>query len=183
MAAVPEARLAFPSAQDSELASLRERIRAATLRPEAEAVAQMRTALLPLQGKLDAARGRAIRWVEAARQHAGSRPLAESLLDQFPLDSRQGKALMSLAEALLRTPDPRCADRLIAERLAALRESGSPSSDLTARLSLALLATASRMLPEADAAFTGNARRPTLSPVMTPLVRGALRRAMRMMGR
>jgi RHH-type proline utilization regulon transcriptional repressor/proline dehydrogenase/delta 1-pyrroline-5-carboxylate dehydrogenase len=183
MAAVPETRLAFPAAQDSELDALRERIRAATLRPESEAVAQMRTVLLPLQGKLDAARGRAIRWVEAARRHAGSRPLAESLLDQFPLDSRQGKALMSLAEALLRTPDPRCADRLIAERLAALRESGSPSSDLTARLSLALLATASRTLSDASASLTGNARPPRLSPVMTPLVRAALRRAMRMMGR
>ncbi|HEX5462835.1 MAG TPA: bifunctional proline dehydrogenase/L-glutamate gamma-semialdehyde dehydrogenase PutA [Steroidobacteraceae bacterium] len=183
MAAMPETRLAFPPEEECDLGKLREYMRAATLRPESEAIAEMRTVLLPSQGQLDAARRRAMRWVEAARSRAGSRPLAESLLDQFPLDSRQGKALMSLAEALLRTPDPGCADRLIAERLTALRESGARSSDLTARLSLALLATASRMLPAADAAFTANTRRPALSPVMTPLVRGALRRAMRMMGR
>ena len=43
------------------------------------------------------------------------------MLEQFPLDSAQGKALMSLAEALLRTPDPKRADQLIAERLATVR--------------------------------------------------------------
>ena len=183
MAAIPKARLTVPSDGQSDAGNLRERIRAATLRPEADAVEELRTSLLPLEGKLEAARVRAIRWVEAARNHAGSRPLAESLLDQFPLDSRQGKALMSLAEALLRTPDPRCADRLIAERLAALREGGSRSSELTARISLALLATASRLLPDPGVTLAGNARRTPLASVMTPLVRAALRRGMRMMGR
>ena len=183
MAAIPEARLAFPSEEESDPGTSRERIRAATLRAEAQAVEELRAALVPLEDTLQAARVRAMRWVAAARDHAGSRPLAESLLDQFPLDSRQGKALMSLAEALLRTPDPRCADRLIAERLAALRESGSRGSDLTARISLALLATASRLLPDPGVALAGSARRSPLAPVMAPLVRAALRRGMRMMGR
>ena len=182
MAAIPETRAALPLAA-SDLGNLRERIRAATLRPEAEAVAELREALLPLKDTLEAARGRAMRWVGAAREHARSRPLAESLLDQFPLDSRPGKALMSLAEALLRTPDPGCADRLIAERLAELRHGGAKSSDLMVRLSLTLLGTASRLLPDASATIAGTARRSSLSPVMTPVVRGALRRAMRMMGR
>ena len=118
VAALSETRSALPR-EESVLETLRERIRAATLRPEREAIEELRGALLPLSETLEAARGRAIRWIEAARAGARSRPLAESLLDQFPLDSRQGKALMSLAEALLRTPDHRCADRLIAERLAA----------------------------------------------------------------
>jgi len=177
MAAVP----IHPS-ESERLLDLRERIRAATLRPEPEAVEAMHEELLPLTEKLEAARGRAIHWVEAARDHARSRPLAESLLDQFPLDSRQGKALMSLAEALLRTPDPGCADRLIAERLAALREGATKSADLTTRLSMALLGTASRLLPDASASLTGSAKRPLLTPVMAPVVRAALRRAMRMMG-
>jgi RHH-type transcriptional regulator, proline utilization regulon repressor / proline dehydrogenase / delta 1-pyrroline-5-carboxylate dehydrogenase len=181
MAAIPESRAPLPP-EASDLDALRERMGAATLRSEADAIEEMRSALLPLQDTLEAARGRAVRWIEVARARARSRPLAESLLDQFPLDSRQGKALMSLAEALLRTPDPGCADRLIAERLAALREAGPSRSDLTVRLSLALLGMASRMLPEASAGFGGSARRPLLAPVTTPLVRGALRRAMRMMG-
>ena len=182
MAAVPKPRASDPPQPVERLDSLRERIRAATLRPEPEAVTEMRQELLPLTSQLEAARRRAMRWVEAARSHSRSRPLAESLLDQFPLDSRQGKALMSLAEALLRTPDPRCADRLIAERLAALREGGVKSSDLTVRMSMALLGTASRLLPDANAGLEGTAGRPLLTPVMAPLVRGALRRGMRMMG-
>ena len=182
MAAVPEPRSSYPPEESEQLRTLREQIRAATVRPEAEAVAQMRAELLPLEEPLEGARLRALRWVAAAREHSRSRPLAESLLDQFPLDSRQGKALMSLAEALLRTPDPRCADRLIAERLAALREGGAQSSDLTVRTSMALLGTASRLLPEASATLAGNAKRSFLTPVMAPLVRGALRRGMRMMG-
>ncbi|MDE2261499.1 MAG: bifunctional proline dehydrogenase/L-glutamate gamma-semialdehyde dehydrogenase PutA, partial [Gammaproteobacteria bacterium] len=126
---------------------------------------------------------RAIRWIEAARERARSRPLAESLLDQFPLDSRQGKAIMGLAEALLRTPDPGCADRLIAERLAALRGGGRKSAGLTVGLSMALLGSASRLLPDASAGLTVDAHRPLLTPVVAPIVRGALRRGMRMMGR
>src|SRR5487761_838672 len=126
VAALSENRSGIPP-EESDLGDLRERIRAATLRPEPDAIAELREALLPLADTLEAARARAMRWVETARKDARSRPLAESLLDQFPLDSRQGKALMSLAEALLRTPDPGCADRLIAERLAALREGGSAS--------------------------------------------------------
>jgi RHH-type proline utilization regulon transcriptional repressor/proline dehydrogenase/delta 1-pyrroline-5-carboxylate dehydrogenase len=182
VAAISETRLPLP-AEDRDLGSLRVRIRRATLRPEAQAVEEMRQALVPLTDTLEAARGSAMRWIETARDRARSRPLAESLLDQFPLDSRQGKALMSLAEALLRTPAPRSADRLIAERLAALREGGTGSSDLTARISLALLGVASRLLPDATAGLEGGARRPPLSPVVTPVVRGALRRAMRLMGR
>ncbi|MGH8288322.1 MAG: bifunctional proline dehydrogenase/L-glutamate gamma-semialdehyde dehydrogenase PutA [Steroidobacteraceae bacterium] len=181
MAAIPESRAPRPPGA-SDLDALRDRMRAATLRPEADAIEEMRTALLPLRSTLETARSRAVGWIGVARARARSRPLAESLLDQFPLDSRQGKALMSLAEALLRTPDPGCADRLIAERLATLREAGPSSSDLTVRLSLALLGTASRMLPDSSAEFGGTARRPLLAPVTTPIVRGALRRAMRMMG-
>jgi RHH-type transcriptional regulator, proline utilization regulon repressor / proline dehydrogenase / delta 1-pyrroline-5-carboxylate dehydrogenase len=184
MAAIPETRatLALPP-EPGDPGALRERMRAATLRPERDAIEELRAALLPLRDTLESARGHAVRWIEVARERARSRPLAESLLDQFPLDSRQGKALMSLAEALLRTPDPGCADRLIAERLAALREAGPSSSDLTARLSLALLGTASRLLPDAGAGLGGSARRPLLAPVTTPIVRGALRQGMRMMGR
>ncbi|HET9108692.1 MAG TPA: bifunctional proline dehydrogenase/L-glutamate gamma-semialdehyde dehydrogenase PutA [Steroidobacteraceae bacterium] len=182
MAAIPETRPDLPP-EENDLGGLRERMRAATLRPEAEAVAELRERLLPLAETFTGARGRALRWIEAVRAQTRSRPLAESLLEQFPLDSRQGRALMSLAEALLRTPDPRSADRLIAERLAALREAGARSSELTGRLSMAMLSAASRLLPDAGAMLDENGRRPLLSPVMAPVVRAALQRAMRMMGR
>src|SRR5579885_180565 len=168
--------------QERDLERLREGIRLATFRPEATAIEQMRQALLPLTDTLEGARARAVRWIEAARAGGSARPLAQSLLEQFPLDSRQGKALMSLAEALLRTPDPASADRLIAERLAALREGGSPSPELTIRLALGLLGIASRLLPDAASTFDGSARRGPLTLVVSPLVRRALKRAMRMLG-
>src|ERR1700757_883735 len=108
------------------LAALRERVRAATLRPEADASGEMLADLTEEQAALGRARDRAARWVEAARADRRSRPLLDRMLEQFPLDSAQGKSLMSLAEALLRTPDPKRADQLIAERLAALRGAGVP---------------------------------------------------------
>ena len=182
VAAVSEARSTFVRGAH-DLDSLREHIRAATLHPEAAAVAEMHKVLLPLADTLTAARVSAMSWIETARNGTRSRPLAESLLEQFPLDSQQGKALMSLAEALLRTPEPRSADRLIAERLAALRNSGAPSSGLTVKLAMAMLGTASRLLPDAESMLEGPARRRPLTPFVTPLVRGALRRAMRMLGR
>src|ERR1700761_1205620 len=103
------------------LRAIREAISEATLRPEAEIIAELRTLLEPVERKLAVARSRAMGWVAAAREDKRSRPFAESLMEQFPLDSAQGRALMSLAEALLRTPDTKRVDQLIAERLNEVR--------------------------------------------------------------
>jgi len=71
------------------------------------------------------------------------------MLEQFPLDSAQGKALMGLAEALLRTPDSKRADQLIAERLATIRAAGLPGdTDLMLRTGFTLLGAAGRLLPD-----------------------------------
>src|SRR2546430_3217494 len=120
--------------EGTDLAALRARLRAATLRPEADASDDLLADLSVAQAALERAAARAARWVEAARADRRSRPLVDRMLEQFPLDSAQGKALMSLAEALLRTPDPKRADQLIAERLAAVREAGIPGdTDLLLR--------------------------------------------------
>src|SRR5882672_4942294 len=121
-----------PARDATVLLAIREAISAATLRPEQEAAEELRAGLEPVGHKLEAAKSRAIRWVEAARADKRSRPFAESLMGQFPLDSAQGRALMSLAEALLRTPDSARADQLIAERLAEVREGGQAAADAPA---------------------------------------------------
>src|SRR5215831_19756293 len=134
------------------LATLRAQLRAATLRPEASASGDALADLTKVQDALERARVRAARWVEAARADQRSRPLVERMLEQFPLDSAQGKALMSLAEALLRTPDPKRADQLIAERLATIRSAGVPGdTDLLLRTGFTLLSAAGRLLPEVSA--------------------------------
>src|SRR3569833_3179618 len=110
-------------------AKLREALRAATLRAEPDAVGELIGTLADVEKRRGGAKARATRWVEVARADKRARPLVASVLEQFPLDSAPGKALMSLAEALLRTPDPKRADQLIAERLAAIRGAGVTGSD------------------------------------------------------
>ncbi|MEO9130665.1 MAG: proline dehydrogenase family protein, partial [Sphingomonas sp.] len=55
--------------------------------------------------------------VVSARTAAGKQGVVEDFLKQFSLGTREGLALMCLAEALLRTPDPETRDRLIAEKI------------------------------------------------------------------
>jgi RHH-type proline utilization regulon transcriptional repressor/proline dehydrogenase/delta 1-pyrroline-5-carboxylate dehydrogenase len=52
--------------------------------------------------------------VRAARTRAGG---VDALMLEFSLDSREGVALMCLAEALLRIPDPATRDRLIRDKI------------------------------------------------------------------
>jgi len=55
--------------------------------------------------------------VVSARTAASRQGVVEDFLKQFSLGTREGLALMCLAEALLRTPDPETRDRLIAEKI------------------------------------------------------------------
>ena len=60
---------------------------------------------------------RAAELVEGARASARKQGVVESFLKEFSLGTREGLALMCLAEALLRTPDAETRDRLIAEKI------------------------------------------------------------------
>jgi RHH-type proline utilization regulon transcriptional repressor/proline dehydrogenase/delta 1-pyrroline-5-carboxylate dehydrogenase len=60
---------------------------------------------------------RAAALVDAARASARKQGVVESFLKEFSLGTREGLALMCLAEALLRTPDAHTRDRLIAEKI------------------------------------------------------------------
>jgi RHH-type proline utilization regulon transcriptional repressor/proline dehydrogenase/delta 1-pyrroline-5-carboxylate dehydrogenase len=55
--------------------------------------------------------------VEHARASQKKQGVVESFLQEFSLGTREGLALMCLAEALLRTPDEDTRDRLIAEKI------------------------------------------------------------------
>ena len=59
----------------------------------------------------------AVALVEAARASGKGRGIAEIFLQQFSLGTKEGLALMCLAEALLRIPDAATRDRLIAEKI------------------------------------------------------------------
>lgn len=59
----------------------------------------------------------AVALVEHARRSQKKQGVVESFLQEFSLGTREGLALMCLAEALLRTPDEETRDRLIAEKI------------------------------------------------------------------
>ncbi|CAN5194015.1 bifunctional proline dehydrogenase/L-glutamate gamma-semialdehyde dehydrogenase PutA [soil metagenome] len=59
----------------------------------------------------------AVALVEHARASQKKQGVVESFLQEFSLGTREGLALMCLAEALLRTPDEDTRDRLIAEKI------------------------------------------------------------------
>jgi len=84
-----------------EAAAVHALLSEATLAPEALAATQRLAASLA-QG------------VRAARSTAGG---VDALMLEFSLDSREGVALMCLAEALLRIPDPATRDRLIRDKI------------------------------------------------------------------
>src|SRR4051794_22563649 len=62
---------------------------------------------------------RASALIEAIRARSGGLGGVEDFLHAYALSTREGLALMVLAEALLRVPDAETADRLIEDKLAA----------------------------------------------------------------
>jgi RHH-type transcriptional regulator, proline utilization regulon repressor / proline dehydrogenase / delta 1-pyrroline-5-carboxylate dehydrogenase len=91
--------------------------------PYAPADEDMAAELLPraslgpaVEARIDA---RAAKLVDAVRARAGGLGGIEDFLHEYSLSTREGLALMVLAEALLRVPDTATADRLIEDKLAA----------------------------------------------------------------
>ncbi|MCW8886822.1 MAG: bifunctional proline dehydrogenase/L-glutamate gamma-semialdehyde dehydrogenase PutA [Motiliproteus sp.] len=73
---------------------------------------------------------RARRWIEAIRAQQDDGWGIEPLLQEFSLNTREGLAMMTLAESLIRVPDGHSADALIEDRLCSAdwqSESDKPS--------------------------------------------------------
>jgi RHH-type proline utilization regulon transcriptional repressor/proline dehydrogenase/delta 1-pyrroline-5-carboxylate dehydrogenase len=100
-----------PASLRPALCELHRRDEAAVLAPLLDEAALPPERLAEAQ----AAAARLALGVRAARQRAGG---VDALMLEFSLDSREGIALMCLAEALLRIPDVATRDRLIRDKLA-----------------------------------------------------------------
>ncbi len=85
---------------------------------EREAVAALLAAHPLTPAERQSAGDEAQALVRLVRKGAAKAGVVESFLQQFSLSTREGLALMCLAEALLRTPDEGTRDRLIAEKIA-----------------------------------------------------------------
>jgi RHH-type transcriptional regulator, proline utilization regulon repressor / proline dehydrogenase / delta 1-pyrroline-5-carboxylate dehydrogenase len=125
---------------------------------------------------------RARRLVEAIRARSHGLGGIEDFLHAYSLSTKEGLALMVLAEALLRVPDAATADRLIEDKLAAGHwlDSDIKSTALLVSASAWTLGVAARIIHPAetpDTIFDGIARR-----LGVPAMRAATRQAMRLLG-
>src|SRR5204862_240297 len=131
------------------------------------------------QSRID---GRASRLVAAIRAKIGGLGGVEDFLHAYSLSTKEGLALMVLAEALLRVPDSATADRLIEDKLAAADWSHHEvqSDALLVSASAWALGLGARIIHAGetpDDVLTGLARR-----IGRPTLRAATRRAMRLLG-
>src|SRR3954464_15067688 len=133
----------------------------------------------PPEARID---DRARRLIEDIRAHSGGLGGIEDFLHAYSLSTREGLALMVLAEALLRVPDAATADRLIEDKLA--------KGDWTSQevKSHALLVSASAWTLGITARIISPGETPEtiletlIKRLGVPAVRTATRQAMRLLG-
>ena len=124
--------------------------------------------------------------VEAARAGARRQGVVESFLQEFSLSTREGLALMCLAEALLRTPDEATRDRLIAEKIASAdwaSHAGHSDSLLVNASTWSLMLTGRLIEPDEEVRrdLPGFVRR-IAGRLGEPVIRQAAAAAVRIMG-
>ncbi len=128
----------------------------------------------------------ATRLVEGARGLSRKQGVVESFLQEFSLGTREGLALMCLAEALLRTPDAETRDRLIAEKIGAADWAShlGQSDSLFVNASTWGLMLTGRLVDVDDDAKrdVGGWMKRLVARVGEPVIRQAVGAAVRMMG-
>ena len=131
------------------------------------------------EGRIDS---RARRLVEAIREQKTGLGGVDDFLHAYSLSTKEGLALMVLAEALLRVPDAATADRLIEDKLAAGRwlDGDIRSTALLVSASAWTLGVAARIIHPGETPET------ILDAVVRrlgmPAMRAATRQAMRLLG-
>src|ERR1700741_4035285 len=124
----------------------------------------------------------ATRLIEAIRANDDPLGGVEDMLREFALSTKEGLALMVLAEALLRVPDPRTADRFIEDKLGEgdFIHHETKSSAFLVNASAWALGMSARVIQPGETA------QGTLGGLATrlgaPAVRAPTRQAMRLMG-
>ena len=155
-------------------------------RDEAEAIAAL-LATPPLSPEERAAvTAEAEALVRTARRSARRQGVVEGFLQEFSLGTREGLALMCLAEALLRTPDDATRDALIAEKIGPADWAGhlGRSENLFVNASTWGLMLTGRIIDvdeEARRDATGFVKR-LAGRMGEPVIRAAVAQAIRIMG-
>jgi RHH-type proline utilization regulon transcriptional repressor/proline dehydrogenase/delta 1-pyrroline-5-carboxylate dehydrogenase len=150
---------------------------------EREVIAAMVSAAGITPDQRQRAHGRAVQLIERIRG-AGKPGLMEMFLAEYGLSTNEGIALMCLAEALLRVPDPGTIDELIEDKIAPYdwsEHAGKSGSALVNASTIGLMMTG-RILDEDNSASVSGLLNRTVKRLGEPVVRVAVRRAMREMG-
>ncbi|WP_082750965.1 bifunctional proline dehydrogenase/L-glutamate gamma-semialdehyde dehydrogenase PutA, partial [Blastomonas sp. CCH1-A6] len=128
-------------------------------------------------------RARAVRVVEDVRAASGP-TLMESFLGTYGLSSDEGLALMTLAEALLRVPDAETIDDLIEDKIspANWREHFGKSENTLVNASTFALSMTQSVLEGPSSKGPLDALRGAIKRLGEPVIRAAVRRAMKELG-
>ena len=181
----PSSRFLFPDVQDF-LTPVGQAINDDFLGDEEALIRSLadRARLDPAQH--DEVQATARKLVEAVRRAPAAKTGLDAFLRQYDLSSQEGVILMCLAEALLRIPDDETADRLIADKLRAgdwASHLGDSQSLFVNASTWGLMLTGRivRLDPQDVAAPEGVMSR-VVGRMGEPVVRTAMRQAMRIMG-
>src|ERR1700674_538744 len=154
--------------------------------PEDRAVTRLLHSLELTGGARHRAVALGVKLVEGARARRDERPFLDAFLQEFGLSNQEGIALMCIAEALLRIPDDVTADRLIAEKLGSgdwSAHSGQSESLFVNASTWGLMLTGGILeLDPSIKTDAGGGMRKLTRQAGEPLVRLAVRRAMRIIG-
>jgi RHH-type proline utilization regulon transcriptional repressor/proline dehydrogenase/delta 1-pyrroline-5-carboxylate dehydrogenase len=164
-------------------AQLRTAITAAYRMPEADCMAGLLAAAALPQATTQQAHDLACRLITALRAKGGSGPVT-ALIREYDLSSPEGIALMCLAEALLRIPDPATRDALIQEKIAPgdWRAHFGQDRPLFVNAATWGLVVTGRLTAAGDDHGLAAALTRLLARGGAPMIRGAVDLAMRMMG-
>ena len=125
-----------------------------------------------------------VKAVRAGRKQAGG---IEEFMQEYELSSQEGLVLMCLAEALLRIPDAKTADKLIADKIGGAqwqKHIGNSSSLFVNASTWGLMLTGTLLDPETAAKTDSLAYLTRLvSKAGEPVIRKAMRHAMKIMGK
>ncbi len=133
-----------------------------------------------------AIRQTAIDLVTAVRNRSANEGGIDAFLQQYDLSSEEGVLLMCVAEALLRIPDADTADRLIADKLTSARwdeHLGASESLFVNASTWGLMLTGGLLrFDDGDGRNAGRMLKKLASSAGEPVVRAAMRQAMRIIG-
>ena len=164
------------------LSEIRAAMRAVILEDETRAVRErVETAGLTRTDRESIA-ARAVELVRTTRARAGT-SIMQGFLAEYGLSTREGVALMCLAEALLRVPDTETINALIEDKIGAsdwAAHLGHSSSPLVNASTWALLLTG-KVLGEAEHGLAG-ALHDAIRRLGEPVIRAAVAQAMRELG-